>query len=195
MVTYAFDTRSEKWHKVGNTVLPFVGPATPHGHSGRIFLGLSGKDGSSINAYRISVATSSGSSAIAGGSDKCGALKLSITVFSVKTKSHEQVSADTWHCLISLGGACFSTLSYSLDSRRSHKKYCEVTREYYSRRLYAKLKTYQIESESLALLETPDEEMLSVKTEIAIASHSEKAFKIFSGHGFNSPPIAFILSL
>ncbi|CAL5006493.1 unnamed protein product [Urochloa decumbens] len=173
--TYAFDTKLEKWQKVGNTVLPFVGRATPHGHSGRIFLGLSRKD-RSINAYRISVSTSSGSSTIAGGSDKGGALKLSITVFSVKNKSHEQVGVDT--------------------CRGSHKKYYKESGEYYSRRLYAKLKTYQIESKSLALLETPDKEMLGVEPEIAIASQREQSFKIFSGHGFYSDePIAFILSV
>lgn len=48
---------------VDNTYLPFFVPATPHGHSGRIFLGLSQKNGP-INVYRISVLTSSGSSTV-----------------------------------------------------------------------------------------------------------------------------------
>lgn len=60
---------------VDNTYLPFFVPATPHGHSGRIFLGLSQKNGP-INVYRISVLTSSGSSTVAGASDDGGSIKL-----------------------------------------------------------------------------------------------------------------------
>nr|TKW35021.1 hypothetical protein SEVIR_2G343900v2 [Setaria viridis] len=59
------------------------------------------------------------------------------------------------------------------------------------------VRTYQIGSESLALLETPDEEkLLAVKPEIVISSQREQTFRISSAHGFYSPPIiAFAASM
>ncbi|RCV13272.1 hypothetical protein SETIT_2G333500v2 [Setaria italica] len=169
--------------------------------AGRVFLGLSRRNGP-ISAYRICVSTSSGSdtATMARVSDTDdGALKLSVTVtaFPLKTKADEQVRAGTGHYFASLDGACFHTSLHSLDGSKRCRKYCEKTGEFYSRMLDAKVRTYQIGSESLALLETPDEEkLLAVKPEIVISSQREQTFRISSAHGFYSPPIiAFAASM
>jgi hypothetical protein len=52
--TWGFDTSSDKWHKVDDKRLPFVGRATHH--AGSIFLGVSShKKNGPITAYRIHV--------------------------------------------------------------------------------------------------------------------------------------------
>nr|CAB3458115.1 unnamed protein product [Digitaria exilis] len=186
---------AEEWHKVDDTCLPFYGAATQLGHSGRVFLGLSRKNGS-VSAYRICASPSSGRSAMAGLPAKDGALKLSITVFSLKTKAHERISIGDGHYFTSLDGTCFSTLFDSLDGRICHRKYSKITREFYSTMLGARLRTYQIESESLELLEATDEEkLLAVEPEITVSIQREHDFRIFSAHGFNRTPIAFVASI
>ncbi|KAF8700396.1 hypothetical protein HU200_034331 [Digitaria exilis] len=200
MATYAFDTRSEEWHKVDDTCLPFYGAATKLGHSSRIFLGLCQKN-RPVNAYRICVSPSGGSSAMAGLSNlsgKDGAPKLSITVFPVETKALEEIRPERACYNLSFNGTRFSTLLDVLGNGGCHMKFCkEDIDEFYSVMLNAKLKTNRIENESLALLETEDEEkLLAVKPEIVVSSKPEQTFGICRAPapGFCPTPDAFVAS-
>ncbi|XP_047064187.1 uncharacterized protein LOC124671912 [Lolium rigidum] len=132
--TWAFDTSSDKWHKVDDKRLPFVGRATHH--AGSIFLGVSShKKNGPITAYRIHV-------------EKDHAhLKLSITVLPVKYLEDEVVD-DAGSCFSCLGSAHFCSVSPSVDSHG-------YTHEPQYSGLNVILKTYQIEDPSL--LETSEE--------------------------------------
>ncbi|CAM0146455.1 unnamed protein product [Urochloa decumbens] len=191
--TYAFDTEEHEWHKVNKEHLPFVGSATPHGHSGCIFLGLSRENGP-VSAYCIRVsASSSPSSSVsteAELSHKGGALKLSFNVLSVKSKGHEEVDAMSGHYLTSLDLEHFSTLTFELDNRKHNKIYDDTVRKLVPGKLFAKLITYQIENPEI-LEEVLNEEM----PEVAISSQLDQHFKISSDFGFSNPPITFSLSI
>lgn len=186
--TYAFDTEEHEWHIVAMERLPFVGSATPHGHSGCIFLGLSWENGP-VSAYRICTEA-------AGLSRKGGALKLSITAFSVKSKEHgEQVDAVSGHYLMSLDRECFSTLTFALDNRKRSRTYDDTIDEFCPRKLFAKLITYQIGNPEILEETLNKEKPRAVMPEVAISSQRDQAFKISSDIGFSSPPIAFALSI
>ncbi|TVU36543.1 hypothetical protein EJB05_18480 [Eragrostis curvula] len=196
--TYAFDTNSGEWHKIDDKCLPFVGLATPHGHNGCIFLGSSLENGS-IEAYRIRVSTSSISSSEAGVSGMGSALKLSIAVLLIKHKAHEQVGSMAGQYVTSLDMGRFAMLSFWPDNRKRSMRYYDDTNEEvlgsYSRKLFTKLKIYQIENPAL-LEETEDQEKLQpVEATIAISTQQEQEFKFSSSYGFSSPLISFALSV
>ncbi|CAD6209232.1 unnamed protein product [Miscanthus lutarioriparius] len=191
--TYAFDTEEHEWHKVDKEHLPFVGSATPHRNSGCIFLALSRENGP-VRTYRICVSASSSPSSVsteARLSHKGGALNLSITVFSVRSKEHEEVDAMSGHYLTSLDSKRFSTLTFELDNRKRSRTFDDTIGDFRPRKLFAKLMTYQIENPEIL----NEEKLRAVMPEVSISSQSEQIFKISSDIGFSSPTITFALSI
>uniref|UniRef100_A0A0D9YNS5 DUF1618 domain-containing protein n=1 Tax=Oryza glumipatula TaxID=40148 RepID=A0A0D9YNS5_9ORYZ len=171
MTTYAFDTGTHRWHKLYDYGLPFFGSATPLvGHTG-IFLGRCWESGP-INAYRIRLVSSAPH------------LKLSVTEFPVKTEAREEVGVGEALCLASMEDeGSFSCITFRLDDREHHMSYDKDIHEFYPRKMYLNLTTYKI--------------VEGEKTDMDIVVHCkrDKALKIFSSHGFSSPPIAFALSI
>ncbi|KAL6618820.1 hypothetical protein ACP70R_033959 [Stipagrostis hirtigluma subsp. patula] len=169
--TWAFDTKSDEWHKVDDERLPFVGGATQL--AGSIFLGLSADKGPA-SAYRIHVATS----------DKDHALKLSITALPVTYMEDE---VDVGSCFTSLDNGHFCSMSLSIDTHSY--TFMPQYNGLIPRKVHVNLKTYQIEDPSL--LENSEETRLAVKP-IAISNQWEQVLKISSSkHGFT--PYAFSL--
>uniref|UniRef100_A0A0E0CHC2 F-box associated domain-containing protein n=1 Tax=Oryza meridionalis TaxID=40149 RepID=A0A0E0CHC2_9ORYZ len=173
MATYAFDTGTHRWHKLYDYGLPFFGSATPLvGHNTGIFLGRCWESGP-INAYRIRLVSSAPH------------LKLSVTEFPVKTEAREEVGVgEEALCLASMEDeGSFSCITFRLDDREHHMSYDKDIHEFYPRKMYLNLTTYKIvEGEETGM-------------DIVVRCKRDKALRIFSSHGFSSPPIAFALSI
>ncbi|KQK02607.1 uncharacterized protein LOC112270903 [Brachypodium distachyon] len=178
---YAFDTNTGKWHKIDDEYLPFVGHATQLGHGSSIFLASSRENGP-INAYDIHVSVSSPEN-ISSVADKGGALKLSITVFSIRNKHGEDVSAKK-SIITSLGKKHFCEL-LSFEGCGRYLVYDKETKESYPGKLYVQLCTYQKESHALH----------GETSEIVVSCQQELTSRIRSSCGFSSAPIVFALSI
>ncbi|KAF8729704.1 hypothetical protein HU200_017660 [Digitaria exilis] len=171
--THAFDTNLDKWQKVDNNELPFVGCAS--NLFGSIFLGLSQRKGA-INAYCINVKAS----------DKNHALELSIDVLPVKYEGQE---LDEEPCFSSLEHGCFCLPSFFPDTSSAivHSN----TGESILRKARVYLRTYEIENRSL--LEVSEESLQVMKPVIAFSSQGEQAFTVSNlHHGFSSHPFTFL---
>lgn len=168
--TYAFDTNLDKWQKVDDKELPFVGCASLFGS---IFLGLSElKGATAINAYCINVKAS----------DKDYPLKLTISVLPVKYEGQE---LDAEPCFSSLEHGHFCLPSFFLDTSSAivHSNHGDS----FLRKACVNLRTYQIEDPSL--LEASEESLRAMKPCIVFSSQGEQAFTISNRHhGFSSQP-------
>lgn len=170
--TYAFDTNLHKWHKVDNNELPFVGCAAL---LGSIFLGCS-KQERRIKAYCINVKAS----------DQDRALKLSITVFPVKYGGQE-LDADP--CFFSLENGRFCLPSFLLDTNSKILK--PNWDDWFARKAFVKLRTYQIDNSSL--LEMPEETLQAMKPVIVFSNRVEQTFTVSDvHHGFSSQDFTFL---
>lgn len=172
--TYAFDTNSDKWQKVHDNPLPFLGCASRHGP---IFLASSKKDGT-IHAYCIHVTTA------AEGHD----LELSITTLPVEYEE-DKVEAGPC-CFSSLDNEHFCVLSFDLSSRGVMLH--SGSNEPYPTKGYLSLRTYQIKH---PLLETPEEMQLDMKSVVAISSKLEHRFKIRDVRHGITPLASTLLSI
>lgn len=181
---YAFDTNTGKWHMIDDEYLPFFGAATQLGHGSSIFLASSWENGL-INAYDIHVSSASSLKNISSVADKGGALKLSITVFSIRNKKYgEDGCAKKAGIITSLGKKHFCEL-ISFEGSGRYLVYDTETKESYPGKLHLQLCTYQTESRALQ----------GETSEIVVSGQQELKSRVRSSRGFSSAPIAFALSI